>query len=170
MLEHQNAAHLLNKISYGEHGKPYFEDANFHFNLSHSGEYVICAYGNDPLGIDIQKIKTSLPINTKKILSEEEREYLYTLEETNRILSFYRIWSQKECLIKLDGRGLRIPLLELPMIRNGNFQNTFLFEDNNVYFKELPILLPEYTICICSNSEFIPDQIFEVTENFLIKY
>lgn len=170
MLEQQNCGHLLNKICYEEHGKPYFEDANFHFNLSHSGEYVICAYGNEPLGIDIQKTKSSIPKNTKKILTAEETEYLFTLDETNRIISFYKIWSRKESLVKSDGRGLRIPLSDLSMIKHNDFQNTFLFEDKEVYFHDLSILLPDYTVCICSKTEFIPDQIFEVTENFLIKY
>ncbi|WMJ80657.1 hypothetical protein RBU49_17930 [Clostridium sp. MB40-C1] len=40
------------------YGKPYVEKIkNFHFNISHSGEYVAVAISKQKVGIDIEKVK-----------------------------------------------------------------------------------------------------------------
>ena len=44
-------------FTYTEHGKPYLSDySDVHFNISHSGEYVVCSVSDKPVGVDIQKI------------------------------------------------------------------------------------------------------------------
>ena len=44
------------QIRYGEKGKPYpARELSVHFSLSHSGDYVCCAIGDGPVGIDIQQ-------------------------------------------------------------------------------------------------------------------
>ena len=49
------------KIITNEHNKPALESqSNIHFNLSHSGDWVIAAFSSKPVGIDIEKIK---PVN-----------------------------------------------------------------------------------------------------------
>ena len=75
------------QIVIGEYGKPYISDAALYFNLSHSGEYVFCAYDDSPIGIDIQKIKNEIPKHTDKILSEKEKQYLASLEEKDRMIA-----------------------------------------------------------------------------------
>ena len=52
---------LYEQIKYGVHGKPYLENVPFYFNISHSGEYVICAYDDKPVGADIQLMKNKIP-------------------------------------------------------------------------------------------------------------
>ncbi len=40
------------------YGKPYLNGyPNYYFNISHSGEFVVCAISNNPVGIDIEQIK-----------------------------------------------------------------------------------------------------------------
>jgi len=40
-------------------GKPCLKGySNFNFNLSHSGDFVVCAIDNKPIGIDIEKIES----------------------------------------------------------------------------------------------------------------
>lgn len=43
-------------ISFGtkEHGKLYVKDLAVEFNISHSGDIVVCAIDNNPIGIDIE--------------------------------------------------------------------------------------------------------------------
>ena len=36
--------------------KPYVRNTSYHFNLSHSGDYLLLAVGDAPLGADIEKI------------------------------------------------------------------------------------------------------------------
>ena len=40
------------------YGKPYLERfKEFHFIISYSGDYVVCAIANHPLGVDIEQVK-----------------------------------------------------------------------------------------------------------------
>ena len=40
----------------GEHGKPFFTlQPKIHYNISHSGKYVVCVFAGEEVGIDIQK-------------------------------------------------------------------------------------------------------------------
>ena len=40
----------------GEHGKPFFTlQPKIHYNISHSGKYVVCVIAGEEVGIDIQE-------------------------------------------------------------------------------------------------------------------
>ena len=41
-----------------KNGKPYFDSKpDIHFSISHSGDYAMCAFSDNPIGADIQKIQ-----------------------------------------------------------------------------------------------------------------
>lgn len=86
-----------------EKGKPYAENLNVHFNISHSGEYVVCAVSDSPIGIDIEEIRE---INFK-ILERicSHREFVYFSEEP-QLNRFFEIWTAKEAQAKLFGDGI----------------------------------------------------------------
>ena len=45
------------KFEKNQYGKPYLsEHPDFYFNISHSGEYVLCAIDNNPIGVDIEEV------------------------------------------------------------------------------------------------------------------
>lgn len=45
------------KFIYNEYGKPFVQNfSDFHFNISHSGEWVVCATANSNVGIDIERV------------------------------------------------------------------------------------------------------------------
>lgn len=95
-------------FTYGKYGKPKLKDhEDIHFNLSHSGRYVICAAGEVPVGIDIQKNTGNKEAVAKRFFSE--REYASIAEcrdkkEAERL--FYRYWTLKESFIKAIGTGI----------------------------------------------------------------
>lgn len=160
----------INKVIYGSYGKPFLKDSDFHFSISHSGDYVAIAYGDRGLGLDLQKVKDIIPKHTKKILSNEENVYLESLSESKKIEDFYRIWAMKESLVKLDGRGLRINLHNIIMVNGGELLQKILFEDKKLSIKAFDLLMPDYTMYICSEDVFIPDEVTEITLNFLTNY
>ncbi len=164
-LEENELAKKNEEIRYNEHGKPYLDKEDFYFNLSHSGDYAVCIYGSKPVGIDLQKIKEDIPKHTKRFLCKEEIEYLSLQDEFDRKIAFYRIWARKESLIKWDGRGLRIPLTDIPAIHEQT-----VFEAQHLYFKEFDILSPDYIISICSDTNEMKVQIQDATSIFLTKY
>lgn len=165
VMKEEGHLDLYEQIKYGVHGKPYLEDDPFYFNLSHSGEYVICAYDDKPMGADIQLKKNKIPSRLNKILSEQEMQQYSILTEKEQKEFFYKIWTRKESLIKCDGRGLRIPLYEISMI-----DNDISFEGKRIYSKDLNILQPQYSISLSSEKEIIMEEIREITSNFLTNY
>lgn len=99
-----------------EHNKPYAKDLNVEFNISHSGDMVVCAVSNTPIGIDIEKIR---PIDlkiAKRFCNEEELKYLFgfaprdedfSYTENKEILTrFFSLWTAKEAYGKCVGDGL----------------------------------------------------------------
>lgn len=167
-LEKKGLENWQNEIKYSVYGKPYLEGVDFHFSLSHSGDYAVCVYGDMPLGADIQRIKERMPMHTKKVLSEEENIFLNSMEEQERIKSFYHIWARKESLIKWDGRGLRIPLHTISCVMDNKMIEQLQFEEKSVFIQELDI--PEYAFSICSEKELKINEITEITTKILTKY
>lgn len=97
----------LESMKRTKYGKPYFTDNSFTFNISHSGEYVVCVISTDEqehLGIDIEKMKPIVFDDLSGVWSLQEKK------EINSIKKFYACWTRKEAIVKADGRGLRIPL------------------------------------------------------------
>jgi len=93
---------------YGRDGKPYFEDYPFHFNLSHSGGYVLCAVSDVEIGADIQQMRPvdELRLAERFFHKSECRELELCSEKAQRNRLFFRMWVRKEACGKLDGRGL----------------------------------------------------------------
>lgn len=96
-------------IAHPAMGKPYLTDiADLHFNISHSGDWVVCAIADMPVGVDIEEIREDrvTPALMEKVLSEKEREYLASCHATERSQVFYRYWTLKEAYAKYTGEGL----------------------------------------------------------------
>ena len=167
-MEKSGQENRLSDIELSVYGKPYLKDTDFHFSLSHSGEYAVCVYGDVTLGTDIQRIKEKMPMHTKKILSEDEMLYLNSMDERDKTKAFYHIWARKESLIKWDGRGLRIPLHTISCIMENKMVEQLQFEEKRVFFRELDI--PEYAFSICSEKELKINEITEITTKILTKY
>ena len=89
-----------------EMGKPYFEGNPWHFNVSHSGEYLAIAISKHPVGIDIQEPKFIKDGMFRKVVQPEED----CLIGEDRQKDFLRLWTLKESFVKAEGKGLRIAL------------------------------------------------------------
>ncbi|MAU72734.1 MAG: hypothetical protein CML04_11630 [Pseudozobellia sp.] len=105
-----NAIH----ISLGEFDKPFFpEHPDFSFNVSHSGTCILLAFFRKSIvGVDVELVKEDFnPMELAlNFFSVQEIEMLRKLNEKDRHLAFYRIWTRKEAFIKAEGSGLSFPL------------------------------------------------------------
>lgn len=93
-------------------GKPELKNApGFHFNLTHSGPYAAIAWGNSPLGIDLEVLRSrdSIPRLTVRHGTAREQEYL----STGDLARFYEVWTGKESYLKYLGTGINRPLTEI---------------------------------------------------------
>jgi 4'-phosphopantetheinyl transferase len=94
-----------------EFGKPFLQGySEFNFNISHSGDWVVCAIDNSEVGVDIEQVKW-IDINiAKRFFSETEYQNLLSQQQELRLEYFYDLWTLKESYIKYIGKGLTIPL------------------------------------------------------------
>ncbi|MBM4314623.1 MAG: 4'-phosphopantetheinyl transferase superfamily protein [Deltaproteobacteria bacterium] len=100
-------AHLDNLV-WDASGRP-FLDGDLDLNISHSGDYAVCALGwAARLGVDIEKVRPIDVADFRTQMSQGQWEAIMTAE--NRIDTFFRFWTQKEAVTKADGRGIAIPL------------------------------------------------------------
>ena len=98
------------QFSYGTHGKPQLAKAHqssFEFNLSHSGDYALCALTkNHSIGIDIEKIRNRDPDYylrlATRFFSRKECEAINSAHEHDRTLFFFACWTRKEAYLKLS--------------------------------------------------------------------
>jgi 4'-phosphopantetheinyl transferase len=98
----------LEKLVWDASGRP-FLGCGIDFNISHSGDYVVCALcGEARVGIDIEQIRPIDLSDFKMQLTPEQWQTVVASE--NCLEAFFHLWTQKEAVIKADGRGLSIPL------------------------------------------------------------
>lgn len=120
-------------IKYNEYKKPYFEDEEVYFNISHSGEIVVCAVTNVcDIGIDIE-LKRDIQIEDFQ-LQMTEGEWMKISTSLNKKDSFYNYWTQKEAVIKGCGKGLSVPLKSFEIS-----QNIAIIDNVNFFLKEIKL-------------------------------
>jgi 4'-phosphopantetheinyl transferase len=137
------------------YGKPFFNGVeDFHYNISHSGDWIICAINNMEIGIDIEKIQ---PVDfeiAEQFFSKEEYYDLMRKKDMDRIEYFYELWTLKESYIKAIGKGLSIPLNSFSL----SVENKIITLDNknkenkDFYFKQYNID-SNYKMAVCCYKE-----------------
>lgn len=114
------------EYSYGAHGKPGLaidrpakvqSSWPLQFNLSHSGDSLLCAVSSQPLGVDIECMARKLevmPLATRFFSAIEvaslQAQAGQAVDEQAMHASFMRIWTLKEAFVKAIGEGLSFPL------------------------------------------------------------
>lgn len=89
-------------------GKPYLKAGKgVFYNLSHSGRYVVLAWGDTEVGVDVQQHDSVTDRKALEMLFFTPDEQCYACGDSGR---FYEIWTKKESYLKYTGRGLRTDL------------------------------------------------------------
>lgn len=99
------------RYAFGPEQKPRLEgQEGLCFNLSHSGDCVLCVLGEHELGCDVQKLQPVDPALVRRFFAPEEQAQITAAEGEERAQLTIRFWTWKESYIKAVGRGLRQPL------------------------------------------------------------
>lgn len=114
------------------YGKPLFvNNPNIHFNISHSGNFITCALDDEPVGIDIERIRPIELRIAERFFLAEEKKYVMEKDSNNR---FFEVWTKKESRIKWEGKGLN--RLRSFCVFNKNEPNTLSYHcvlrDSNI--------------------------------------
>jgi 4'-phosphopantetheinyl transferase len=161
------SADSLNHLSYTEFGRPYLDNSSIDFNISHSGDYVVCAItAQGRIGIDIEKIK---PID----LSGFERymtssEWKSIRESAEPYHTFYSYWTKKESAMKAYGFGLSVPLDKILIdndkavfyTNNSSIININTATNNNLFLHEM-IINASYKCHLATPVDKVNIRIFE---------
>lgn len=128
------------KYTYNKYGKPYLAERDIFFNISHSGDYVVCAVSNKEIGIDIQFLKDMKDMKlAKRFFSKEEVSCLESCSLEDRKFKFFEMWCKKEAYGKWLGTGLSEDVLQ--------------FEAKEDVVFEVKNLEEEYCIAVCQQFE-----------------
>jgi 4'-phosphopantetheinyl transferase len=93
-------------------GKPYIENSNLFFNVSHSKNKALLAISIDAeVGVDIEYMKDLQDAITfsNYSFSDEEKAMIFKDEEINKDVLF-TFWTFKEAYIKATGTGLSVDI------------------------------------------------------------
>lgn len=154
---------IAGDVKVDKFGKPYFEDTDIHFNISHSGCYVIAAVSDEDIGIDIQKIKSDKHRIAEKNFLPSECAYINEIEDEKiNQQRFCEIWTIKEAYLKNIGIGLRKPL--------NSFEIDFSEDAPQIVgkkeYKFVQLKFDEkYIVTVCADQS---DEIFDVEEVLVV--
>ena len=85
----------LPPIEHTPYGKPYFKGRpDVHVSLSHSKDYIACAFSSTRIGIDIEKVRPVKKGIAQRVCAASERSSF----------TFFSAWVLKESFIKWQGR------------------------------------------------------------------
>lgn len=94
----------------GENGKPAFRDVpNVHFNLSHSKKRAMCVVSPYEVGCDVERVKEGRSRLAERFFKESETRWIHSFPEGEaQDVAFCRLWTLKECYMKVTGRGMAL--------------------------------------------------------------
>lgn len=76
-------------IERNDNGKPFFINTDLpFFNMSHSGEYMVCVFDKNEIGIDIQKIRKVPELVVKRYLRTNSKNKKVIITEWTKFESF----------------------------------------------------------------------------------
>ena len=96
------------EMAQGNKGKPYFpEHPEVHFNLSHTAGAVLVGISDQPIGVDLEKIR---PVS---------RRTMHRLEAGVTEEEFFRSWVRREARTKRSGEGIGAMMRAEPPLQPG---------------------------------------------------
>ncbi|HEY9062081.1 MAG TPA: 4'-phosphopantetheinyl transferase superfamily protein [Pseudobacteroides sp.] len=143
-----------------DYGKPYLlGNTDFNFNISHSGEWVVCIADSSPAGIDVEGIRSMDMKIAERFFSKDELIDINSKQPCDRVDYFFQLWTLKESYIKACGKGLSIPLDSFSIRMAAN--NIYVEDSNGSskwFFKQYDIG-EGYKMAACSMHNKFPDNV-----------
>lgn len=139
LSEYLNIDHNSLVMCKNEFGKPYLKNKNYpdiHYNISHTKGVIVCAVSNEPIGIDIERIKKLNKRIAERFFTKNEQNYIFS-DNGKQDERFIEIWTKKEAYVKWIGKGMEVPFESFDVMT---------MESPNLYH----IHFREFIIALCS--------------------
>lgn len=141
------------------------------YNLSHSGNYVLCSVEDSgekdvKLGCDMEEIKKlHLKLIERYFLENEKKYILEQITEEEQKAAFYRYWVLKESFMKATRRGMGLGLdtfeIQIPQSGVPYLLRMPKEVEGTYYFKEYSLEIP-YRICVCATERMFAEKLQKV--------
>ncbi len=165
----ESAPFNTSDIIIGKNGKPSFiTNDSLHFNISHSGNYIVCAVCNSDIGIDVERVRNVNLRIAERYFSSHELTDLMNLEPDERMDYFIRLWTIKESYLKALGTGLTMKLNSFTIVQN---QNIFQLTGSANAIKQDVISIkldPSYYMAVCAAKTLYLESINYIGMNELL--
>lgn len=147
--------------------KEYDISEDMPFNLSHSGDFAMCALSDKEdvqVGCDIEKHREWKPQLVERFFHSEEKAYIDTLQtDQEKEQMFNRYWVLKESFMKATGMGMKLELSQFAVCMD-EYGEAFLGErpemfSQDYYFKEYAMENLSYRMAVCSTEDGISSTI-----------
>ncbi|MGA8115997.1 MAG: 4'-phosphopantetheinyl transferase superfamily protein [Actinocatenispora sp.] len=99
----------LIRVSHADGGQPYVDVSGLSVSVSHTADLVAVAVSRlGPVGVDVEQVRAMPAVDLgRRWYAEVEADWLRELPAEARTVAFLRLWTGKEAVGKLYGRGLR---------------------------------------------------------------
>lgn len=104
------------ELMYEENGCPHFIENELFVSLSHSSDVAFCAVAENPVGVDVEKIRDISFSLINRVCVDEEKDYVLAgfkhsadekiISDENVKKRFFEIWTAKEAYFKMKGSGI----------------------------------------------------------------
>lgn len=109
------------ELKHHESGRPFIKEAK-HISISHSNNFIAIAFGEDNIGIDIEKPQDKMLKLITRILSETE---IKQFQQKPTLENACKMWSTKESVLKYIGN------------KNLNFKDDIVIDKDSVKYFDL---------------------------------
>ncbi len=123
-------------IEWDKFKKPFIKSIYpLQFNISHSGQCVVCALTSGKVGVDIEKMDYRIDIDDfANVFSEKELDFIYAVSTPHR--QFYKLWTLKESILKAKGTGFLTSPIEVLTLENPVKINEDFFYTHHTFMND----------------------------------
>lgn len=156
-------------FEYNEHDKPSLKSfSEEHFNISHSGDFVVVAFSDEQIGVDVEMIGKDRRGVAERFFTVREIQQMHACETTkDQIHFFYKLWTLKESYMKAIGKGMTMSLSSFSFIFNNQVAVLDFTDSDPDWIFHSQLWKDKAYLSICSKSH---DPIFwkELTQSDIL--
>lgn len=150
-------------FEYGSKGKPMLKNSSGRFfNITHSGDWVLCGVSDSEIGVDIELLKKAKMNVADRFFTPNEVAKLNSLNDEAQDNYFFLLWTVKESYLKYLGTGLTKPLNSFDV----SCSNGIITVDESLFslslkFTEI-IIDDKHKTVVCSEQDVVNLEIIEL--------
>lgn len=125
---------VFSDLKITDKGKPYFENSEISFSVSHSKDVVAVCADKYNCGLDVQVFTLPNQKTVESILNDLElNEFNAAADEYEKTKLFTRFFTEKESYVKFSGEGFTKKPREIKSYPGVKFLTKYLFISSDVY-------------------------------------